>query len=80
MSDLLKPVVVSDIVKDLLEYKLITKDSAVILLNAEAKANAFDNQTVLPPEWIPDIEKEETITWTIDPLNPDLPHWYTTIA
>lgn len=80
MSDLLKPIVVSDIVKDLLEYKLITKDSAVILLNAEAKANAFDNQTVLPPEWIPDTEREETITWTIDPSNPDLPYWYITIA
>ena len=80
MSDLLKPITVSDIVKDLLEYELITKESAVILLNAEANANAFKNQTLLPPEWIPEIDRKETITWTINPTNPDLPYWYTTIG
>ena len=80
MSDLLKPITVSDIVKDLLEYELITNEAAIVLLNAEVHANAFNKQTVLPPEWIPNINKKEIITWTIDPSNPDLPYWYSTIA
>jgi|TARA_R110000868_G_scaffold81136_1_gene229895 hypothetical protein len=78
MSDLLEPITVSDIVKDLLEYKLITFEAATILLNAEAQANAFNKKTILPPDWVPKIKQENIITWTIDPNNPDVPYWYTT--
>jgi len=35
---------VSQIVKDLLEHDMITIEAATVLLNAELKANMFDNQ------------------------------------
>ena len=35
---------VSEIVKDLFEYNMITTEAAAVLLNAELKANLFDNQ------------------------------------
>jgi hypothetical protein len=75
MSDLLEPITVSDIVKDLLEYKF---EAATILLNAEAQANAFNKKTMLPPAWVPKIKQENIITWTINLNNPDVPYWYTT--
>lgn len=35
---------VSEIVRDLLEHNMITLEAATVLLNAEFKANLFDNQ------------------------------------
>lgn len=33
---------VSEIIKDLLEYNMITSEAAIVLLNAEFKATMFD--------------------------------------
>lgn len=35
---------VSEIVKDLLEYNMITKEAAIVLLSAESKANMFNRK------------------------------------
>ena len=35
---------VTEIVNDLLEYKMITAEAAVVLLTAESKAQAFDRK------------------------------------
>ena len=67
---------VTDIVNDLLEYKLITTEAALVLLKAEAEALAAKSVQVQHIQTFP--YKPYDADWTYDPSKMGQPYWYST--
>lgn len=68
---------VTQIVSDLLKHNMITPSAAIVLLNADIKAKAYEGKSPVPTETFNNI-KGEVINWTLDELDEGLPYWYIT--
>ena len=68
---------VTQIVSDLLKHNMITPSAAILLLNADIKAKAYEGKTLVPTETFNNI-KGEVINWTLDEVDEGLPYWYIT--
>ena len=61
---------VTQIVSDLLKHNMITPGAAIVLLNADIKAKAYEGKTLVPTETFNN--------WTLDEVDEGLPYWYIT--